>query len=104
MFSFRFLKFIVMALAAVIIWNLAGSVWVWPILWAFMTFALFKWGTRPASETGKTPWTFLGTRGNIFAATLVAVVVPVLAAIAWPALVISWALASVGEQPGAAKQ
>jgi hypothetical protein len=81
-------------------WGTVGTVWIWPLLWALFTFALFtfalfKWGPRSASETGKTPWTLLGTRGNILTAALVGLVAPLLAAVAWPIPIILWAVTAM---------
>ncbi len=63
-----------------------GSIWMLPSLWALASFVLFKWGTEKKQDS--MPWTGLATKGNPFAAGLVALLgIPILAFL-WPVLII----------------
>jgi len=92
MFIFRWLmnslKLIMMVILAFVVWHFMGTGWTWLFAWAAIAVVLFKWGPGSIAQTGKRPWTIFGTRGNWLTAPLMALVAPVVLAVAWPAVVI----------------
>ena len=84
----KFFKLILFIVLLCVAWHFMGTVWTWFIGWAALTVMLFKWGPGSMAQTGKRPWTILGTRGHWLYAPLIALVAPVVLAAAWPIVVL----------------
>lgn len=80
--ALRFRKALFILAALVFLWVVMDTTLLLILSWLGLSWAFYKWGPERA---GGGAWTLIGTRGNMLAAGLVALLLPLL----WPVAVIA---------------